>query len=58
MTEALTRKGDIKKRRIFAVIGFALIAIFFSLLLSIFKNKAQGYPYRFVRYTHTHIIYT
>lgn len=46
MTEAATRKGDVKKRRIFAVIGFGLVAIFFSLLLSIFKNKAQGYPYR------------
>ncbi|XP_032668241.1 tumor suppressor candidate 3 [Odontomachus brunneus] len=45
MTEAATRKGDVKKRRIFAVIGLALVTIFFSLLLSIFRNKAQGYPY-------------
>lgn len=55
MTEAATRKGDVKKRRIFAVIGFGLVAIFFSLLLSIFKNKAQGYPYRFAK--HTYILY-
>lgn len=48
MTEAAARKGDVKKRRIFAVIGLALVAIFFSLLLSIFRNKAQGYPYRYV----------
>lgn len=45
MTEAAARKGDVKKRRIFAVIGLGLVAIFFSLLLSIFRNKAQGYPY-------------
>ncbi|XP_066591316.1 tumor suppressor candidate 3 [Prorops nasuta] len=45
MTEAAARKGDVKKRRIFAVVGLALVAIFFSLLLSIFRNKAQGYPY-------------
>ncbi|XP_001605789.2 tumor suppressor candidate 3 [Nasonia vitripennis] len=45
MTEAASRKGDVKKRRIFTVIGLALVAIFFSLLLSIFRNKAQGYPY-------------
>lgn len=48
MTEAAARKGDVKKRRIFAVIGLGLVAIFFSLLLSIFRNKAQGYPYRYV----------
>ncbi|XP_076651727.1 oligosaccharide transferase gamma subunit isoform X1 [Halictus rubicundus] len=45
ITEAASRKGDVKKRRIFAVIGMVLVAIFFSLLLSIFRNKAQGYPY-------------
>lgn len=45
MTEAAVRKGDVKKRRIFAVIGLILVAVFFSLLLSIFRNKAQGYPY-------------
>ncbi|XP_043266906.1 tumor suppressor candidate 3 [Venturia canescens] len=45
MTEAATRKGDVKKRRIFAIIGLGLVAVFFSLLLSIFRNKAQGYPY-------------
>jgi len=48
MTEAAARKGDIKKRKILAVIGAGLVAIFFSLLLSIFRNKAQGYPYRYV----------
>ncbi|XP_043527994.1 tumor suppressor candidate 3 isoform X2 [Frieseomelitta varia] len=46
MTEAASRKGDVKKRRIFAAIGAGLVAIFFSSLLSIFRNKVQGYPYR------------
>lgn len=45
MTEAASRKGDMKKRRIFAVMGLGLVAVFFSLLLSIFRNKAQAYPY-------------
>lgn len=45
MTEAAGRKGDVKKRRIFAVIGLGLVTVFFSLLLSIFRNKTQGYPY-------------
>ncbi|CAK9797819.1 Magnesium transporter protein 1 [Anthophora plagiata] len=45
MTEAASRKGDVKKRRIFAAIGAGLVAIFFSLLLSIFRNKAPLYPY-------------
>lgn len=45
MTEAASRNGNVKKRRIFAVIGAGLLAVFFSLLLSIFRNKAQGYPY-------------
>ncbi|XP_043467058.1 tumor suppressor candidate 3 [Leptopilina heterotoma] len=45
MTEAAARKGDVKKRRIFAVIGVGLVTVFFSFLLSIFRNKTQGYPY-------------
>lgn len=45
MTEAAARKSDVKKRRIYATIGLGLLAIFFSLLVSIFRNKAQGYPY-------------
>ncbi|RLU25453.1 hypothetical protein DMN91_001609 [Ooceraea biroi] len=45
MTEAAVRKSDVKKRRIYATIGLGLLAVFFSLLLSIFRNKAQGYPY-------------
>ena len=37
-----------KKRRVSCVIGLALTAVFFSLLLSIFRSKAHGYPYSFM----------
>ncbi|KAG7204958.1 hypothetical protein KM043_005344 [Ampulex compressa] len=45
MTEAAARKGDVQKRQILAAMGASLVGTFFSFLLSIFKNKAQGYPY-------------
>lgn len=45
MTESALQKGDVKKRQIFVAIGIGLVWIFFSLLLSIFKNKTPGYPY-------------
>lgn len=56
MHEAATSKGDSKKRKKFvfispkvmAVTGLAVVAIFFSLLLSVFRMKAQGYPYSFL----------
>lgn len=48
MTEAAQKKGEVKKRRTFAVIGLLLFAIFFSLLLAIFRSKAHGYPYSFL----------
>jgi len=46
LTEAASGKGDIRKRRIMSVIGLGLMAFFFSLILSIFRSKAGGYPYR------------
>lgn len=46
--EAAASKADSKKRKIMAVIGLAIVAIFFSLLLSVFRMKAQGYPYSFL----------
>lgn len=45
----LTEAGsttDLRKGRFMAIIGLILVAIFFSLLLSVFRSKAQGYPYR------------
>lgn len=46
--EAASCRGDSKKRKIMAVIGLIVVAVFFSLLLSVFRMKAQGYPYSFL----------
>jgi len=50
MTEAAEGKaGNVGKRRIFAIIGLALVSFFFSLLISIFRSKmGGGYPYSFL----------
>ncbi|XP_023227406.1 tumor suppressor candidate 3-like [Centruroides sculpturatus] len=48
LNEAAASKGESKKRKIMAIIGLAVVAIFFSLLLSIFRSKAHGYPYSFL----------
>jgi len=48
LIEAGDSKGDVGKRRILAVVGLALLAFFFSLILSIFRSKAGGYPYSFL----------
>ncbi|XP_038213074.1 tumor suppressor candidate 3 [Zerene cesonia] len=37
-----------KKRRFQSVVGLVLLCVFFSLLLSIFRSKTQGYPYSFL----------
>jgi len=48
MTDAADGKGDVGKKRMIAGVGVVLFALFFSLILSIFKQKAGGYPYRFL----------
>ena len=48
LTEAAEGKGDVGKRRIFATVGLVLFAFFFSLILSIVRSKAGGYPYSFL----------
>jgi len=48
MNEAMKGKGDSKKRKIMAIVGMGLVAIFFSSLISIFRSKAHGYPYSFL----------
>ena len=48
LTEAASGKGDVGKRRLLAIIGLVLLAFFFSLILSIFRSKAGGYPYSFL----------
>lgn len=47
----LTESGsqtDMRKSRIMTIVGLGLVAIFFSLLLSVFRSKAMGYPYSFL----------
>ncbi|GAB0099504.1 tumor suppressor candidate 3 [Sergentomyia squamirostris] len=47
----LTEAGnstDARKGRIMAIAGLFLVAFFFSLILSVFRSKAQGYPYSFL----------
>jgi len=48
MIEAGKAKLDIRKRRIMLVVGLGMFALFFGMLLSIFKSKAHGYPYSFI----------
>ncbi|XP_004531410.1 tumor suppressor candidate 3 [Ceratitis capitata] len=47
----LTESGsqsDQKRARILAIVGLLLVVVFFSFLLSVFRSKAQGYPYSFL----------
>ena len=50
LTEAASKspKSDVGKRRLLAIVGLSLLAFFFSLILSIFRSKAGGYPYSFL----------
>jgi len=48
LNEKAMQQEDIKKRRVFTVIGLGMVILFFSLLLSIFRNKYHGYPYSFL----------
>ncbi|VDN02714.1 unnamed protein product [Thelazia callipaeda] len=48
MNDAVEGKGDPGRRRIMAFVGLGLVVVFFSLLLSIFRSKYQGYPYSFL----------
>lgn len=46
--EAGKGKSDIRKRRVMLVAGLGMFALFFGMILSIFKSKAHGYPYSFI----------
>jgi len=48
LCEAGDEKADPGLRRIQAIAGLALTMFFYSLILSIFKSKAGGYPYSFL----------
>lgn len=50
LTEA-GQQSDQRKGRFMAITGLVLVSIFFSLILSIFRSKAQGYPYRYLLQT-------
>lgn len=39
---------DPAKRRVVVVIGIALVVVFFSVILSVFRSKYHGYPYSFL----------
>uniref|UniRef100_A0A336M6Y7 CSON011158 protein n=2 Tax=Culicoides sonorensis TaxID=179676 RepID=A0A336M6Y7_CULSO len=42
------QQTDKRKGKIMAIVGLTLVCVFFSLLLSIFRSKAGGYPYSFL----------
>lgn len=44
LTDAGTQ-GDSKRSKLMVIIGLAMVLVFFSLILSVFRSKAQGYPY-------------
>jgi oligosaccharyltransferase complex subunit gamma len=48
LSEATTMKREASKKKIVALCGLGSVAFFFSLLLSVFRAKYQGYPYSFL----------
>lgn len=50
-------QSDMRKGRIMAIVGLVLVSVFFSLILSVFRTKAQGYPYRFVNFRYFYSIF-
>ncbi|CAH0717474.1 unnamed protein product, partial [Brenthis ino] len=44
----IQRAQEGKRRRFQSVVGLVLVSVFFSLLLSVFRAKTQGYPYSFL----------
>ncbi|ESO05482.1 hypothetical protein HELRODRAFT_77505, partial [Helobdella robusta] len=46
LSEVGENKKDSGKKKFYALCGLAVVAIFFSFMLSIFKVKHRGYPYR------------
>ncbi|XP_034099072.1 tumor suppressor candidate 3 [Drosophila nasuta] len=47
LIESGTQKAN-NRNRIMAMAGLVLLTVFFSFLLSVFRSKAQGYPYSFL----------
>ncbi|XP_059060079.1 tumor suppressor candidate 3 [Achroia grisella] len=46
--ELLRTPAEGRKRRVQSIVGLVLVCVFFSLLLSVFRAKTQGYPYSFL----------
>lgn len=48
MTDGLRggERVDLRKKKFMARLGFGMLLVFFSLLLSVFRQKSYGYPYR------------
>lgn len=42
------QQTDKRKGKIMGILGLVMVCVFFSLLLSIFRSKAGGYPYSFL----------
>ncbi|EDV19320.1 uncharacterized protein TRIADDRAFT_33726, partial [Trichoplax adhaerens] len=48
LNEKVPTTDDSRKKQLFAMAGLGIVIFFFSLLLSIFRSKYHGYPYRCV----------
>lgn len=51
LNEKSSEQKDVKKQRIFTIIGWGMVVLFFSLILSVFRSKYHGYPYRSVSFS-------
>ncbi|KAI6176477.1 hypothetical protein M3Y97_00802400 [Aphelenchoides bicaudatus] len=45
LNDYVQSKADQGKRRVMVFLGIGLVVVFFSLLLSVFRSKYNGYPY-------------
>ncbi|KAA0193318.1 Tumor suppressor candidate 3 (Protein N33) [Fasciolopsis buskii] len=49
LVHKVTETADVKKKKVFLFAGVAILCVAFSLLLSVFRKKYHGYPYRYAR---------
>ncbi|XP_015769546.1 PREDICTED: tumor suppressor candidate 3-like [Acropora digitifera] len=52
LNEKAMEVKEVGKRRLIVIVGLGLVALFFSLLLSVFRSKYHGYPYRYHLFAH------
>lgn len=48
LSEARSMKSHVRKKRVVAICALGSIVFFFSVLLSVFRSKHEGYPYSFL----------